>query len=327
MEKFIAEFPIQLAESIALAKEQQLKIPGQKIENVVICGLGGSGIGAKIVSQWIENEIEVPITIVQNYTIPSFINTSTLVIGSSYSGNTEETLTSLFECQKKSALIAGISSGGELEIYCKINNYNHIKVPGGYPPRAALAFSVVQLLNILFQYGLISDNSIQQLTESLKHLVNYSEEIIIKSKEVAELIDKTNAVIYAESTYECVAIRGKQQFNENSKYLCRYHVIPEMNHNELLGWGCGNNNHSVIFLRTDDMDYRNKKRFDLTTKIIESKTNNTITIQAKGRNRIERSLYLIHLLDWASYFLGIKRNEDVMEIKLINFLKSELAKE
>jgi len=326
MEELISRFPEQLEESIQIAKTQKFALKDKTINNVVISGLGGSGIGAKIVSQWVENEIKVPVVIVQNYSIPNFIDENTLVIGSSYSGNTEETIISLLECQKKKATIVGISSGGELEVFCKVNHFNFVKLPGGFPPRAALAYSVIQILNVLNQFGLITDQSLRQLEECPDFLRSDIEKIKSTAYAIADFINDTNAVIYAESTYECVAIRGKQQFNENSKFLCRYHTIPEMNHNELLGWGCGSDKHAALFLRTTDTDQRNLKRFELTAEIIKTKTDNVLFIDGKGVNRIENSIYLIHILDWASYYLGIKRNEDIMEIEMINFLKSELAK-
>ena len=326
MEKLIKEFPAQLRESVEIAQKINLQVPAKKYSNIVVCGLGGSGIGARIVSQWLEEELHIPFTVVQNYTIPKFIDANTLVIGSSYSGNTEETISALNACKERGAEIIGISSGGKLMAFCAANNYNFIQVPGGLPPRAALGYSIVQLVKVLESYNLISPECFNEFLPTASFLEVHTSEIQEIAREIVKVINNTTNVIYAEAPYESVALRGKQQLNENGKFLCRYHVIPEMNHNELLGWGSGSEKDSVIFLQTDDMHPSNKKRFELTREIVSKKTDNIISIHAKGSNKMERSMYLIYVLDWASNYLGLARNEDVTEIRTIDYLKGELAK-
>jgi glucose/mannose-6-phosphate isomerase len=326
MEKLIQEFPAQLRESVEIAQKVNLQIPSKKFSNIVVCGLGGSGIGARIVSQWLEEELQIPFTIVQNYTIPKFIDANTLVIGSSYSGNTEETISAVTACKERGAEIVGISSGGTLMAFCANNNFNFIQVPGGLPPRAALGYSIVQLVKVLESYKLISSECFNEFLPTAAFLEAHTSEIQEIAREMVNIINNTTNVLYAEAPYESVALRGKQQFNENGKFLCRYHVIPEMNHNELLGWGSGSQNDSVIFLQTEDMHPSNKKRFELTREIVSKKTDKVISVHAKGSNKMERSMYLIYVLDWASNYLGLARNEDVTEIRTIDYLKGELAK-
>lgn len=325
MELLIENFPQQLTESLAIAANATLQ-PSKTIQNVLLCGMGGSGIGASIVSGWLANELNVPVSICQNYIIPNFVNEHTLVIGTSYSGNTEETLSALNDCLKRGAQIVGITSGGQLQQFCKDHGFEQINVPGGLPPRAALAYSLAPLLSIFHQKGLVSNESLEQLALVPDFLEKYQLTCKAEGRKIAELVNEKNVVIYAEAPYEATAIRGKQQINENGKYLCRYHVIPEMNHNELVGWACGTNDQAVVFLENKDMHPSNKKRFDLTRSIIEAKTNSTIRIVAEGGNPIEQTMYLIHILDWTSFYLGKIRSEDVVEVKVIDFLKAELAK-
>ena len=326
MKDLILGFPNQIKESVRIGKVQCLKTNNSEIKNVVFCGMGGSGIGGRIVSQWIEKEIKVPLILVQNYDVPEFVNSSTLVIGSSYSGNTEETISALTRSRAKGANIVGITSGGRLKEFCHENSYDFIIVPGGLPPRAALGYSLVQLLVVLEHYNLITNNVLQALAKSATFLGQKLEDIMLLAEKIASKINNTQVVIYAEAPYESIAIRGKQQLNENSKYLCRHHVIPEMNHNELLGWGSGNNKHSAIFLMTSDINERNKKRFELTAGIVGEKTDNITIVKAEAENRIEESMYFIYLFDWISYFLGTARGVDLIEIDNIDYLKSELAK-
>lgn len=327
MKELIEEFPDQLRESFAIAKAFQFSIPNKPISQLVFCGMGGSGIGAMVVSKWIETELKVPVTLIQDYVIPAWVNENSLIIASSYSGNTEETIAAMGACKERGAEIVGITSGGKLEALCNENGYNVIIVPGGLPPRAALGYSIVQLLRTIEAYGLISKNVFAKLEKCADHLEANSAEIHAIAHKIVTAVNDTNAVIYAEAPYEAVAIRGKQQLNENGKFLCRVHTLPEMNHNELLGWGSGTQQHSAIFLSTSDVIAPNRRRMELTSEIIREKTDRVLIIDAVGENAIEQSMYLINILDWASYYLGIERGEDVVEIRMIDYLKTELAKQ
>jgi glucose/mannose-6-phosphate isomerase len=326
MKTLIEGFPNQIREAIEIASAAQLKHTPSGIENIVICGMGGSGIGGRIVSQWVSNELSVPLVLLQDYVLPAFVGKNSLVIGSSYSGNTEETLIALKEAQRKGALIAGICSGGELKLFCEQHDYDCIVVRGGFPPRAATAYSVVQLIKILEVYGLIQSGKIKELLTCASLLESYSSEIHTASKEIAHAMFGKIGVIYSGVEYESVVIRTRQQFNENSKFLCISHVIPEMNHNELVGWGGGDERFSVLFIDGEDISLRNKKRLEISREIVSSKTPFIKSVVAKGESYMQRTIYLIHLVDWASYYLCELNKADIMDIKVIDRLKSELSK-
>jgi len=326
MKKLIEEFPDQIREAVQIAQDAQLKNHPKEVRNVVICGMGGSGIGGMIVTQWIGEEIAVPVILVQDYKIPSFVDKHSLVIGSSYSGNTEETLIALTEAREKGAHIAGVCSGGQLKEFCDANGYDCIVVRGGFPPRAATGYSVVQLLKIFETYGLIRSGRIQEVLSSAAYLEEKSAEIHTIAKKIADALFGKVGVIYSGPEYQSVVIRSRQQFNENSKFLCSTHIIPEMNHNELVGWGGGDDRFSVLFIDGEDISERNKVRMDISRDIISRKTSNIMTINASGSSHLERCMYLIHLVDWASYYLNELTGADILDIKVIDHLKSELAK-
>ena len=326
MDKLIEAFTSNLVEGLQIAKNSNFKNQQNEIKNVLICGMGGSGIGGKLVSQWIANEIKVPVLLSSDYTIPSFVNQHTLVIASSYSGNTEETISSIEIAKKNNAVIIGLTSGGKLKQFCIDHNYNYVIVPGGNQPRAAIGYSLVQLLNIFSSFNLISENWKKDIDAGIKLLDLNLENIKNKGKEIAEFIFTKFPVIYTETAYEGVAIRARQQLNENSKVLGWSIAIPEMNHNELVGWAGGNNQLAAIFVYSDDMNTRNRKRMDLSKEIIAKKTNSIFNIDTIGNSLIERSLYLINLFDWASFYLVDMNKVDVFDIKVINHLKGELAK-
>lgn len=324
MDKLISAFPKNIKDALEIASNATFKKPTTEIRNVLICGMGGSGIGGRMVSFWVQDELNVPIQCYHDYTAPAFINEHTLVIGSSYSGNTEETMICLRQAKDKGAQIIGVCSGGELESFCSENKFDYVVVPGGNPPRTALAFSVVQVTNILFKLGLISEKSLNSIKSSEKLIVNQLDQIKAEAHKLADFLDGKIPVFYAGAKYEAIAVRARQQFNENAKTLCWHHVIPEMNHNELVGWGGGDSRFGVVYFNTKDLITRNQKRVDITFETIAKKTD-VLYIDTIGNDIIERSFYLIHLVDWSSYFLAEKHGTDSIEIKIIDHLKSELS--
>lgn len=327
MDKLIAQFPKQIADALEIAKEAHLStLKDKSFKNVVICGMGGSGIGGKMVSQWFLSQSNVPVTLVQSYSLPGFVNNESLVIGSSYSGNTEETMTVIREAHKAGATIVGVSSGGDMVRFCKDSGSDFIKVPGGNPPRSMLAFSVIQLVKILSSSGVISKEALHQI-DHCRHLLN-GELFSIKqeAKKLAAHIYKKQCVLYGSTELESVVVRARQQINENSKQLCCHHVIPEMNHNELVGWGGGTNDMAVVFFVSQFMGERNKLRFNLSREIISTKTEYILSIEGKGKTPIEESFYFIHIIDWASFYLAELNGVDPLEIHVIDHLKDSLKK-
>lgn len=324
MYKLIEAFPHNITESLEIASRYIFNKPTNPIQNVVVCGMGGSGIGGKIVSQWVLDEVKIPIFLTQDYTLPAFVSENTLVIGCSYSGNTEETLYSLNQAKKSGAHIIGLCSGGKLQAFCEENNYQVVLVPGGNPPRTTLAFSLGQLLNMFSQLGLISQTNLESYRSCAAFLLDQQEEIKNEARCLATFIKGKNLLMYSASNYEAVAIRARQQFNENSKILCIHHVIPEMNHNELVGWGLGNDSYGVLIFDSKDWFDRNRVRMEFSREHIAKKNAHIYTLEAKGENIMERSMYFINVVDWASFYLAEMNEVDPIEIDVINELKGKL---
>lgn len=326
MDKFVANFTNQIREAIAIGEDASLKKSDKKIDNVIITGLGGSGIGGKIVSELIAEEIKIPVIINNSYFLPKFASENTLVIVSSYSGNTEETVSVLKQAIDARCEIACVTSGGEVLEIAQKNKLNFIVIPGGNPPRSMLAYSVVQQLFILSHYDLISDRFKNELSLSLDLLDNNVEEIKLEAEKVAKTIFGKIPVIYIENSLGGVATRFKQQINENAKALCWDQVIPEMNHNELVGWAGGNENIVPIFL-INESDYpRNKVRQRVSKEIMTNYTSSIVEIHSRGESIIQRALYLIHLTDWVSVYLGNLKKVDTIEVDVITGLKEELSR-
>lgn len=326
MKALVESFIDQLKEAIEIGEKAVLKPYEGEISNVVITGLGGSGIGGKIVSQLVDGQSNVPIVINNTYDLPSFVNEKTLVIASSFSGNTEETLYALEKAQEKKAQVAVITSGGKILDIAKTEGYNYIILPPGDSPRAMLAYSLTQQFFLLEHYGIAQSGNIQELVASADLLTTHLDAIKQEAKEVADRIHNKTVILYSEAKYEGVIIRFRQQLNENSKVLCWHHALPEMNHNELVGWAGGNDQFAVVMFRNEDDFYRTQKRMDISKEVISRYTDTFIEVQSKGANRIQRSLYLILFGDWVSIYLSELRDVDAKEVNIIGHLKGELSK-
>ena len=326
MNDYISDFTNHLRDAIEIAKTTNLNPKISEIRNVLICGLGGSGIGGSIVKDIVSTKASVPISATKDYSIPNFVDKHTLVIASSYSGNTEETLCAIEKCRDKKAEIAVITSGGKLKSIAKENNYNTIIIPAGNPPRAMFGYAFTEIFYILNHYKII-DGFFKSDFEKAIELLNIKRPAIQKqAMALAKKMYKTTPVIYAASGFEGVAIRFRQQINENSKMLCWHHVVPEMNHNELLGWRAKTENLSVIFLRNKSDFKRNQIRININKNVISKYTKNITEIWSEGSSSIENSLYHINLGDWVSWYLSKMNGVDAIEIDVINFLKDELSK-
>ncbi|MBL4709895.1 MAG: bifunctional phosphoglucose/phosphomannose isomerase [Flavobacteriales bacterium] len=326
MNGLIADFTSHLREAIEVGKKTNFTNTDNSLMNVLICGLGGSGIGGTIISQLISEECQLPITVCKDYRIPSFVNQDTLVICCSYSGNTEETLEMYDQAYDKGAEIVIITSGGKFAEIATDKGHNMIQIKGGFPPRAAFGISFPQLFFVFHQYGLISDSFLLEIEGSIQLMDAEENAIQSEAKELAGKIYGTLPIIYTEAPMEGVAIRFRQQINENSKMLCWHSVIPEMNHNELVGWRTENKKLSVIVFRSKDEYYRNTARITKTKEIAGNYTSNINDVFAKGEGKIQQSLYLIHLGDWISYELSVLKEIDSVEVDVITGLKNMLAK-
>jgi len=326
MNDYINDFTNHLTKAMEIGSSSELNKTNNQFSNVLICGLGGSGIGGTIVNDIIYPLVGIPILSTKDYSIPNFVDENTLVIASSYSGNTEETIYALEKCKGRNAEICIITSGGKLKNIAEENNYNHILIPGGQPPRAMFGYAFTELFFVLNHYGIINDSFKSDFKKSISLLDLEKENIQKEAKELAKRIYKQTPVIYVANGFEGVAIRFRQQINENSKMLAWHNVIPEMNHNELLGWRTNVNDLAVVYFR-NKCDYkRNQIRMDINKKVISKFTNNITEVWSKGDTVLANSLYHINLGDWASWYLSEMNNVDAIEIDVINFLKGELGK-
>ena len=325
MDELISGFTQQLKRAIEIGENAKIGKNKFPIRNILISGLGGSGIGGTIITNVLRDDISVPIIVNKEYQIPAFVSENTLVIISSYSGNTEETLSALMQAFKKNAQIVCITSGGLVQEYAETNDIDFINIDGGSPPRAAFGQSFVQLLYILHYLNILENGFKQYLQDAITLLDKEEEEIKKEAMDVAKRLNQKIPVIYSAAKFEGVSIRFRQQINENAKMLCWHHVVPEMNHNELVGWRERNENMAVVFIRNNKDFERNQERIEFTKEVVAQYASDVLEIYSKGEYDLVRSLYLIHLTDWVSYYLAELKGVDAVEVDVIGKLKNKLA--
>jgi len=326
VKELIAQFSQHLRDALSIIDTFQFKAADRAVQNVMITGLGGSGIGGSAIADLVASEAKVPITVNKNYDIPGFVGPHTLVIACSYSGNTEETLQAVAKAEAKGAIIACISSGGQLKALADEKGYNCLSMIGGFAPRSMFAYPFSFLLYYMRAYGIIDSDPIAPIAAGIELLDQEEKNTLIKAEELANNLKNTTVQILANAGNIGVAARMRQQLNENSKMLCWEAEVPEMNHNELVGWEGGNDSYSCLFLRNESDNPRNQKRMDIIKEIIGAKTPHVFELWSKGSSNIERALYLVHFGDWVSYYLSEINQVDIMDIKSIDLLKSELSK-
>jgi glucose/mannose-6-phosphate isomerase len=329
----IYRFPDQIKEAIYIGKSIDLKNEYSNIKNIVLAGMGGSAIGGDVIRTILNDELNIPFYVNRNYNLPKWVNQESLVICSSYSGNTEESLSAYNDALRNKAQIFGISTGGKLSEKLKEKGYDIVNIPGGLQPRAALAYSFVPILLLLNKIGMISNLHINELEKSIKSLENkrehysigeYDNPIFKMAKEIYGMIP----IIYGTTdSTGVVALRWKGQICENSKMLAYHNELPELNHNEIVGWGNNPdllNELSVIWLRDKSDNARIKARQDITKEILNGLGIMQHEVCAEGETKTDRLLDLINFGDWLSYWCAILHNTDPSPVKNIDRLKQDL---
>jgi glucose/mannose-6-phosphate isomerase len=321
----------QQVQSIADKKLEIDMTRYSKIEKIIITGLGGSAISGDVVFTLFQDQLSIPFIVNRNYNLPKFADEKTLVIACSYSGNTEETLSSFDEALSKKCEIVVISSGGKLKEKALANNLPYLEVEGGYQPRCAIGLMLTTLIKFLETSGFIFfdngfyENVINLLKDKSE---NYSSEKGAPFDFATKLIGKF-PVIHSTELLQSINVRFRSQLAENSKVLSYSGIIPELNHNEIIAWEKFDEKFfpAILIQMIDENDHpRNKLRFDITRDILSEVKLEILRLQSTEPKFYLRIFDLIYFVDWVSFFLAIIRKVDPTPIKNINALKEALSK-
>jgi len=301
------------------------------IDSVVVIGMGGSAISADLFVNFFKDELDIPFIVNRSYSLPNFMNKNTLLIVSSYSGNTEETISVFKSALKTKCRIVCITTGGKIEALAKKNKVPVVKILPGFQPRYALGLSFFSLLRVLNKIKIVSVkpafvNSIIKLYKNKAKL--YSKERNPALDCAEEILGYIPVIYSAEGITSSLGYRLKSQFNENSKLLAFHNVLPEMNHNEIVGWESFEEKQfhaKVINIIDKEYPARIKKRFDIVNELFAQNKAGVINLESKEKSFKIRLMDLIFLCDWITYYTAVLRGFDPSEIKNIDLLKERLS--
>jgi glucose/mannose-6-phosphate isomerase len=329
----IAEFPAQVQVAWDNAGRFPWPSAPEGLQNVVVAGMGGSAIAGELLADLAVESSPVPILVHRNYGLPAYVGARSLVIASSYSGNTEETLDATREALARGATVVGLASGGELAGLAAQAGFPCFTIRYRSSPRAALAHSFVPLLYFLQLLGLLPDER-EALAGAVATLQAMDGSIGAKvpsranlAKRLAYDLHGRLAVIYGVGFLASVAHRWKTQINENTKAWAFYETLPEMNHNAILGYDQPDELTSAAFavlLQSPSNLPRNRVRVAVSTELLGRAGVNFQVIEAEGSTRLAQMLSAIHLGDYVSLYLAALYGVDPTPIGAIGLLKQRL---
>jgi glucose/mannose-6-phosphate isomerase len=332
MEEIIRDMPRQIRDAWERAGDGAPEIDAERYDAVLIGGMGGSAIAGDILRDCTRRGARAPIRVVRGYDLPAATGPRTLFVASSYSGNTEETLSLFEQAQRAGAGILAVTTGGTLRDLAESGGHPCVGIPAGYPPRGALGYSFVTLLRLLhpFYPDLDIERDVARTADLLDGLTpSYTADgPDSPPRRLAQALVGKIPVVYAPASIESVAVRWKGQFSENAKVLAFAGILPEMNHNEICGWQ--NNPEALrgmhaIFLRDGGEHPRVRLRMEITRELIAPSAGGVTEVRSSGNSLLERIFSLIYMGDLVSLYLSVFLGTDPIPVEKIDTLKGRLA--
>lgn len=331
----IKELPMQCRQAYQAAMSFTLPPDYAAVDKVVVLGMGGSAIGGDLVRSLAQSEAKIPVIVHRDYGLPAFVDAETLVVASSYSGNTEETLSAFEPALKTGARIVAITTGGKLMAMAGANDIPVFKIDYQAQPRAALGFSFIPTLGVLQKLGFISDKA-ADVDETVRVLEELSGKLDERSplasnpaKQLAQRLHGCLPVVYGAGIAAEAAHRWKTQINENGKAWAFYEVFPELNHNATVGYPLPEEvaqKVRVILLRSPLYNERVKLRYEVTCELLKRAGVAYEYVDGEGKGPLSQMLSLVFYGDLTSYYLAILYRVDPSPVEVISYLKDRLAK-
>jgi len=330
----IAELPVHCADAWHLVQDFSLPEEYRRVRNVVVLGMGGSAIGSALAAALVAYECPVPILCVGGYDLPAYAGPETLVVGSSYSGKTEETLSTFAQALERNCRLVAIATGGDLASIAQEKGVPLLRFSPCLAPRAAIGYSLMLLLGILWRAGLIRDPG-DDLDEAIAVLEDWQRELRPETpmarnpaKRLAGQLIGRLPVVYGAGFLAPVARRWKGQFNENAKQWAMWEEMPELNHNAVVGYGVPEEVRDrvyVVMLRSSLDHPRVQARWQVTRELLLQEGIAPDEIWARGNSRLAQMLSLVHFGDYVSLYLAMLNGANPTPVQPIDYLKKRLA--
>ncbi len=334
MMSHLESFPAYLREAQEIGRGADVTVSAQGVTSILVLGMGGSAIGGELVSGFLFGNLRVPMGVLRGYDLPAYVGPETLVFVSSYSGNTEETLSGYAHARERGARIICSTTGGEVGRLAAEHGHDTVVVPAGLPPRAALPYSLVPMLVVLSRLGLIEDPSPEIADAAAVAQRRVAElgpdvpEDGNAAKSIARWFHGHVPVVYGTAPMTAVvANRWAGQLSENSKTIGHRNELPEMNHNEIVGWSgpCTLAGEArAVFLRDSDDHSRVARRIEFTMGEVDASGAQAREVVSEGSTRLGRMISLVSVGDFVSFYLAMLDGVDPTPVATIDRLKKML---
>jgi glucose/mannose-6-phosphate isomerase len=332
---YIADFPSQLEKAWGHAQSLALPNGFERVKQAVLCGMGGSAIGADLLAEMAADGCRIPLTIVRGYELPAFAHgPETLVVAISKSGSTEETLAAFRAAEERGACLFALTTGGQLADLTRQSGGAVWTFTYDSQPRAALGWLYGLLIAAFCRMDFVRDCA-DDLTEAVALMRAQSQEFGAEvptaenpAKQIAEHLAERLPIIWGAGLLGPVARRWKTQLNENAKTWAHFEVMPELNHNAVVGFDHPDliRQFTVIQLLSPRYDgKRVGKRHTITREMLAAKGIPVETVEARGESRLANQLTALYKGDYVSYYLAMVNREDPTPVKSIDYLKGRLA--
>ena len=321
----VLAMPEHLAD--ALWRVESARIEPMESDGLVVCGMGGSGVGGDLARAVLGDRVSLPMTSVRDYELEPWTSPGRVVLCMSYSGDTEETLACFAAAEAVGSKRVVATTGGALGEAARAAGVPVIPMPAALQPRAAVGYMFVAAAEVAALAG--ATPAIRtEIDTAARALSEASGALAERAFELAERLDGTFPIVYGSDLTAPVAYRWKTQINENAKQPAFWHEMPEMDHNEIVAWadGSGSERFSAVFLLDPDQHPRQRRRMELTGELIRPAAAHVELVEVQGESRTSRLLQALMLGDLLSLQLAARRGVDPTPVAMIDRLKDELGR-
>ena len=311
----------------ALWRVESAGLEPTEARGLIVCGMGGSAIGGLLARAALGDSLGLPMLIFRDYELPPWTSPDRAILCSSYSGDTEETLACFEAAEAIGATRYVMTTGGALADAARRASVPVVGLPAGLQPRHSIGYGFTVACEVAALVG-AAPGMRTEIDTAAAHLDQGADALAARAAEIAERLADNIPLIYGCDLTVPVAYRWKTQINENAKQHAFYNQLPELDHNEIVGWtqDGGGERFAAVFLHDADQHPRQRERAELTAKLIAPYASAVIEVETEGETRVERLLWAVMLGDLVSFQLAARNGVDPGPIELLERLKDELGR-